>query len=244
MPRIARSIKESGYRHVIIRGIGKQILFEEDNDSRYFLNLLKRYSKETKISICAYCLMDNHVHLLLHDYGTDTSLFMKKVGVSYSAYYNVKYDRIGHLFQDRFKSENICDERYYLTALRYILRNPEKAGICRTDEYKWSSFNLYNARGSFIEQDLTRELLHNRNEYVKFILGENHDDCMEYENRKTDEWAEDVIRTTFGVVSGTVLQSYDRNERNIALRQLKEKGLSIRQIERLTGINRGVIQKA
>lgn len=82
--------------------------------------ILERFSKETGVSICAYCLMENHVHLLVHDMGTDTSKLMKKIGVSYSAYYNGKCERSGHLFQDRYRCENINDDRYYMTVRPYI----------------------------------------------------------------------------------------------------------------------------
>ncbi len=244
MPRHARNIYEGGYRHVIIRGIGKQILFEDEYDYLFFLRILERYSKETDISVCVYCLMDNHVHLLIHDQGTNTPLLMKKIGVSYSAYYNGKYERTGHLFQDRYKCENINDDRYYLIVLRYILRNPEKAGICRTEKYRWSSYHTYGDKNSFLEQSLTYKLMGDKQEYLDYINTENYDSCMEYTGRKDDAWAKDVISRTLGVSSGTEIQNYGRSERDRALKTLKSEGLSIRQIERLTGINRGVIQKA
>ena len=244
MPRNARNIREGGYRHVIIRGIGKQILFEDENDNRCFIRLIEKYSKETGVSVCAYCLMDNHVHLLLHDIATDTALFMKKLGVSYSAYFNAKYERVGHLFQDRYKSQNINDERAYLSVLRYILRNPEKAGICRTEEYRWSSYSSYGEINSFLDQTLTWELLGSKESFTGFVGEENRDICMEYENRINDATAAELIENILGVKSGTALQQFERKERDRALRLLKEGGLSIRKIERLTGINRGVIQKA
>lgn len=243
MPRIARNIHEGGYRHVIVRGIGKQILFEDDGDNRYYIRLLEKYSRDTGVAVCAYCLMENHVHLLLHDYATDTALFMKKVGVSYSAYYNRKYERCGHLFQDRYKSENINDERGYLTVLRYILRNPEKAGFCSTEEYAWSSYSSYSDQKSFLEQELTWKLFGSRKKYRDYIKCDNPDEGMEPEGRRDDGWARKTIKEKLGLVSGTAIQSYDRYQRNQALRELKHAGLSIRQIERLTGINRGVIQK-
>ena len=244
MPRIARNIYEGGYRHVIVRGIGKQILFEEDNDNRYYIRLLEKYSRDTGVGVCAYCLMDNHVHLLIHDNGTDTALFMKKMGVSYSAYYNGKYERTGHLFQDRYKSENISDERGYLAVLRYILRNPEKAGFYGTEEYRWSSYSSYGDKKSFLDQSLTWDLLGTWCEFQTFIKDNGSDVCMEYKGRKDDGWAKDMIRSALGIETGAAIQGYSRQERNQALRKLKFLGLSIRQIERLTGINRGVIQKA
>ncbi len=244
MPRQARNIHEGGFRHIIIRGIGKQILFEDEYDNKFFLRILERYSRETDVSVCAYCLMENHVHLLIHDHGINTPLLMKKIGVCYSAYFNDKYERTGHLFQDRYKCENIYDDRYYLTVLRYILRNPEKAGICRTEKYRWSSYHAYGDESSFLEQSVTYGFFGDEQEYRDYINTENHDSCMEYAGRRDDTWAKDIIEKILGASSGTVIQNYGRLERDQALKSLKSEGLSIRQIERLTGISRGVIQKA
>ncbi len=113
MPRRARSMSASNYMHVIVRGNGKQLLFEDTNDYRYYLRKLEFYCMDTEVLVCAYCLMDNHVHLLVKGELKSISLLMKKLGVSYSWYYNKKYDRVGHLFQDRFKSEPIEDEAYF-----------------------------------------------------------------------------------------------------------------------------------
>ncbi len=244
MPRTARNIYEEGYRHVIVRGIGKQILFEDENDNRFFLKLIEKYSRETNVDVCAYCLMENHVHLLLHDNTTDTAVFMKKIGVSYSAYFNKKYERTGHLFQDRYKSENISDERGYLTVLRYILRNPEKAGFCRTEEYRWSSYSTYGDRGSFLNQSLTWSLFKDKTSFRDYIAGDEKEPGMEPDGRIDDGRARKMIMEHLDISSGTALQSYGKAERNSALRKLKNIGLSVRQIERLTGINRGVIQRA
>ena len=130
MPRTARIPSASGCYHVVLRGIGKQILFEEDEDYRRFLHTLERYLRDEKADIYAYCLMENHVHLLLHaDSGLDR--LMKRIGTSYAYYFNEKYSRSGHLFQDRFSSEPVEDEAYLLAVVRYIHNNPQKAGICR-----------------------------------------------------------------------------------------------------------------
>ncbi len=243
MPRVARNIHEGGHRHVIVRGIGKQILFEDENDYRFYIKMLEKYSMDTDVGICAYCLMENHVHLLLNDKSTDTALFMKKMGVSYSAFYNGRYERTGHLFQDRYKSENICDDRGYLAVLRYILRNPEKAGISRIEEYRWSSFSSYGDRKSFLDQALTWELLRNKDEFREFMMTDGTEVYMEYQGRNDDEWAKDVIRSVLGIRTGTMVQRFERQERDQTIRTLRSRGLSIRQIERLTGINRGIIQK-
>lgn len=242
MPRQARVRSESGYTHLIVRGIGRQVLFEAREDYQFYLTILERYSQETGIRVCPYCLMENHVHLLVYDENERIALMMKKLGVRYSQYFNRKYKRQGHLFQDRYLSEPIDDERYLLTVLRYILNNPRKAGIYAA-EYEWSSYRVYVQPSSFVDTAMFRELIGDKEAYAAFLEAPNDEQCLDYEpRRKDDEWAKGIIRKRLEGESGTVLQSFDRARRNEALAQLLRDGLSIRQIERLTGISRGVIQ--
>ena len=245
MARQAREMSDSGFMHVIVRGIGRQLLFEEEENYAFYLDSLERYSWDLQVTVCAYCLMENHVHLLLYDAGKQIPTLMKKLGVRYSWYFNKKYQRTGHLFQDRYRSEKVEDDAYLVTVFRYILRNPEKAGICRASEYRWSSYALYGNRKSFVDTGALEEIIGDKTAYEAWISEENEDECLEYMPPKhDDEWALKVIHKQMAVKSGTALQEMDRVKRNEALRKLKKAGLSVRQIERLTGINRGTVQKA
>jgi len=245
MPRQARRLSESGYLHIIVRGIGRQAIFEEREDYLRYLSTLERFCRETGVKVLAWCLMENHVHLLVQDERGQTPLLMKKLGVSYSHYFNKKYKRCGHLFQDRYLSEAVEDEAYLLMVFRYILNNPKKAGICEAREYEWSSYGQYELPAPFMDLSLLRELIGDEGSYEKYISQTNDDACLEYDGPKhDDEWAKKMIEACLNGENGMALQSLDRKARNEAIRQLKAKGLTIRQIERLTGINRGVIQKA
>ena len=245
MPRQARTHSESGYMHLIAKGNGNQILFADRSDYLFYLSLLQKYAADTNIEILAYCLMDNHVHLLIRDEGRNVSMFVQKLNGSYTGWFNAKYERSGHLFQDRFKSENVDDEVYLVRVFRYILNNPQKAGLCAVSDYEWSSYHEYGKPDSFVKTGIFLELIGNTQEYIDYVTAQNDDECMEYEPIvKNDDWAMAVIRKTLGVESGMALQKWDRNKRNAALKLLREKGLKIRQIERLTGINRGEIQKS
>lgn len=244
MPRQARKVSSTGYMHVIVRGIGKQLLFEDHYDYQHYISLLERFCMETGVRVCAYCLMDNHVHMLISGDVDKIALMMKKLGVSYSGYFNHKYDRVGHLFQDRYKSEPVEDEAYLLTVFRYILQNPQKAGICRASGYAWSSYGAYDNPPDYMDIDLIKGLLGSKRQYATFIAADNDDQCLEYDVvKRDDEWALDQLRKCLGISSGTELQNYDRVARNEALAQLKKRGLTIRQIERLTGISRNIVQR-
>jgi REP element-mobilizing transposase RayT len=230
--------------HIVVRGIGKQILFENAADYNHYQKKLEQYCLETEVKASAFCLMDNHVHLLVKGEMDSIALLMKKIGVSYSGYYNKKYNRTGHLFQDRYLSEPVEAETYLLTVFRYILQNPQKAGICSTDKYRWSSYGIYENVPDFMDVSLLKELIGNRIQYEKFLLKGNDDQCLEYENKHDDEWAKEEMKRCLGVSSGSELQTYSKNKRDEALQKLKDSGLTIRQIGRLTGFGRNIVQQA
>lgn len=143
MARTARLQSLSGIYHIIIRGINKQDIFLDNIDKRKFLKELEKNKKIYEYDLLAYCLMDNHVHLLLNDNNCKLSKLMQSLTISYVSYFNKKYERVGHLFQNRFVSKCVNDERYLLVVQKYIHQNPEIAGIDKTNKYKWSSYNEY-----------------------------------------------------------------------------------------------------
>ena len=244
MARRPRRYGNSGVYHLIIRGVDRQRIFEENADYQFFLHALARFAKDQQVQLLAYCLMDNHVHLILHDVEHEMPLYMKKIGICYAAYYNSKYGRTGHLFQDRYKSVPIESVQQLLSTFRYVLQNPQKAGICPAEEYAWSSYQEYGMRGSLSDTKVFEEMIGTFEDLQRFMsVREAH--CSEFEPlRNNDGTAHDIMTCVLGIESGTVLQSYGKKERNHALRILKQSGLSIRQIERLTGIGRSIIQRA
>jgi len=129
VPRAARIKSESRIYHIIMRGINRQILFEDEEDCTKFIQTLQRYKEISEYKLYAYCLMGNHLHLLLREGKEPLETVMRRICGSYVFWYNKKYDRIGYFFQDRFKSEPVDDEVYFLVELRYIFQNPLRAGI-------------------------------------------------------------------------------------------------------------------
>ena len=137
MIRRARQRSESGVYHVVMRGVNRRDIFHDTDDHQRFLITLAQKKCNQEYELYAYCLMSNHIHLLLRE-GEDTvSRIMSRVGTSYAKWYNQKYDRCGHVFQGRYGSESVEDDRYLLTVLRYIHNNPVKAGlVLKAGEYK------------------------------------------------------------------------------------------------------------
>ena len=125
MPRRARKQSETGIYHVMLRGIDRQLIFEDSEDYIWFLDIVEECREVCNFQLYAYCLMGNHVHLLLkvQDEGLET--IFKRIGGRYVYYYNVKYQRVGHLFQDRFIYPKYSFNRSYCRSFFRHIR-PEK----------------------------------------------------------------------------------------------------------------------
>lgn len=130
--------------HIILRGNERKNIFISDDDRNRFIETLYRMKEKYNFELEAYCLMNNHVHLILDDNGNDISQIMRSINTSYAVYFNKIYKRVGHLFQDRFKSEIVMDDRYLISLSAYIHNNPVRAGVVKQpEEYTWSSMNEY-----------------------------------------------------------------------------------------------------
>ena len=133
--RSTRAVSESGYYHVVLRGNGKQLIFEDESDRQAFLEKVASLFAERNIAVIAWCLMGNHVHLLVRDEGMRLSEAMHALTTWYAQRFNRKSGHAGHVFQGRFASFPIDDDSYLLEAVRYIHDNPAKVGICPANEY-------------------------------------------------------------------------------------------------------------
>ena len=144
MPRQARQVSRTGIYHLIVRGINREVIFHDDEDRQRYLETLARITTDISATTFGYCLMDNHVHILIKEGSNGISNLMHRLGASYAYYYNWKYERTGHVFQNRFKSESVEDDSYLKTVIRYIHQNPVKAGMVNKPEaYQWSSCHVY-----------------------------------------------------------------------------------------------------
>ena len=157
MPRRPRILAEGGYYHILTRGNDRRKLFRYKKDYIYFLKIIKRYLKKFQVDIIHYCLMPNHLHLLIQaKKAGDLPKFMQAILQVYANYFRKKYNSVGFVFQNRYKSYIIENDSYLLECSRYIERNPLRAEI--TDElskYPWSSF-LFYAKG--IDNDIIKTL--------------------------------------------------------------------------------------
>lgn len=145
MPRDARKLVDGGCYHVVTRGIDRRILFEDEVDNQYFLDIVGNNLTRFEIAIFHYCLMANHIHLLIKvKKAADLPKFMQAILQGYAYYFRKKYLSVGFIFQNRYKSKLISNDAYLLECGRYIERNPLRSKmVLELSRYRWSSYLLY-----------------------------------------------------------------------------------------------------
>ncbi len=160
MARRRRQQSGTGIYHVMIRGVNRDAIFLEEVDYERFLSVLAAVKEASGCIVLAYCLMPNHAHLVLRVSSEPIGDVIKRLSVRYVGWFNRKYQRVGHLFQGRFKSLSVEDDAYLVTLVRYVWRNPVEAGLSgEPQDYRWSSFRfLGSATGLVDEQHLLRLL--------------------------------------------------------------------------------------
>ena len=261
MARKARESSGTGIYHVMLRGINRQDIFLDEEDYHRFIRLLYQMVFPTdevsgrqlpaRCVFYAYCLMSNHVHLLIRESEEGLASVVKRIAVSYAQYYNKKYQRYGHLFQDRYRSEPVNDAAYFFTLMQYIHQNPVAAGITKdVSSYRWSSWGEYERACSGIQEIcsighvLSRMPKDELSELVNTLLPATHSilDFDSGNSFKTDDEVKNFISCRFGIDAVNVpLLSRDRQED--ILRQAKEFGATFRQLVRITGISYSIVRR-
>ena len=208
----------------------------------------------TNFTLYAYCLMSNHFHLLIRERNEQIGEVVKRLASSYVYYYNHKYLRDGHLFKERFKSEPVNDMAYFTMLLRYIHQNPLKAGIVeKVKDYEYSSWGEYQGTVDPAFQVCDTRTVLNRiplNDLEAWVNDPLPDDYnfLDNENERPrlrlsdDQVWQQIIKLT-GVQNSSSFQKLNKEIQREALRQLLDMGASVRQLQRLTGLGRGLIQR-
>lgn len=247
--RVARRACETDVYHVFARGVGRQLIFEDDEDRFLFLDLMSRFSALDGVSFIAWALMDNHFHLLLRAPLPAISKFMARLESAYATAFNGRHDRVGHLFQGRFGSQGIDSDKRLLAAVRYIHQNPLKVGMSSGCLCRWSSYGEYVGAPYLCDTDMVWGFFSDLEDFEAFhAIAETDrfadvDDEVARATRLSDRRAEERAEELFGVEWRLDLSHMGKEDRDARLRELKKLGLSVRQLERLTGIGRGVIQR-
>ena len=238
----------------MLRGNERKNIFLDDEDKLYWLEILSRIKERGRFYLQAFCLMDNHLHLILSEGSEDVATVMKRINVSYVSYFNKKYRRVGHLFQDRFKSEAIEENDYLLALTRYIHQNPVKAGLVKhMGDYKWSSYNGYiddkNRFAKILDTDVVLDLFSMnkataRKLFIEYMNKESEESFMDLPEDVIDEKEAEEIYLTMLKERGLDEHADNAKIPDEFIREFKEKtGLSIRKIAVIVNMNKDKVNK-
>ncbi len=251
MPRKPRSKSPTGYFHVTLRGNGGQLLFDDDEDRIALLQILDAILPKHDIELIAWCLMGNHIHLLINDPDDHKSEAMHAIAVSFAGRYNARTGHIGHVFQERFWDSPVKSEDYLLEAIRYIHMNPQKAGLAAYDEYLWSSHREYlvgarhrpHVTGSVVDT-----LFLTPRTYLQLMesaptLPYRPSATAKVTEEDLSEFGAAIVQDVAGCAP-TELKSVSKALRNEAILALRKEGLTIKQVQLLTGLGIWIIKNA
>lgn len=249
MPRQPRQRSETGIYHVILKGIDGRNIFIEEGDRKKFLTQLFNAKGEGRFALLAYCLMDNHIHLLIEE-NEDIGTCMKRITVGYVRWHNFQYGRTGHLFQNRYLSEPVETDNYLMAVARYIHQNPVKAGMVEmADKYTWSSYRKYMEKydGKQTDLDTGRIMGYfgSKQKFEKFMNEQREDKFLECRTASilTDDELMAIIQQKYEAAKP--FQKLATEERKQLIRKLYEnETTSIRQLARVLGISKWLVEQA
>lgn len=261
MPRQPRRKSYSKVYHCILRGINKQDIFFEEKDYLEFQNIIRKTKKNFLYQLYSYVLMPNHIHLEIKDESQKISQIIHSIATSYANYFNKKYKRKGHLFENRFLSKNVESIHYMLDLVRYIHQNPLKAGISKMEQYKWSSYLEYfddelNEEDKITDTEEVLEMFARDKEQAqkeffqfnrKTLKFRESIELMEYEmkSRLTDDEVIYFIKEELEIYNIQEIQKYNIKNRDTIIRKIKRiKGVTQTQIARILGISVRIVQRA
>jgi putative transposase len=252
MPRGPRKRSNTGIYHIILRGTNKQRIFHDEADYQTFLEGLRKYNSMGCYRLYAWCLMPNHLHLLLQETVESEPIdkIMRRLDTWYVFRYNRRYERSGALFDGRYKSETVENDGYFLTVLRYIHRNPVKAGIAVSPAlYPHSSYLSYISEtpDNLIDTSALLALIP-KGEIAAWHEQDDKTECLDMSERAgrkciSDEKAVQVMQRASGAANLEEFLRLPDNRKAGTLKRMRKAGASLSQIVRLTGTSMSIVRK-
>ena len=239
-----RARSEGDVYHVITRGTGQMIVFEDDQDRGYFMKLMREQAEAREIGIWAWCLMSNHMHFLMHGPLEEVSALFQSVKSRYARYFNNRHNRKGSLFQGRYTSVPIQNDEQLVSAVEYIHLNPVSAG--EGLEYRWSSYKDYFDREDIASdgKEIISALMGGPAGFARSHKGTSATKVKLPRRRIGEDEAIEVAKAVLDPIGLHDVGALGKAERDAQLARLKAAGLSVRQISRLTSIGQNIVARA
>jgi REP element-mobilizing transposase RayT len=240
---------ESGIYHVMLRGVNRDAIFLEDEDHERFLHALTRTRELSGCIVLAYCLMTNHVHLVLRTVDEPIGEVLKRLGIRYAGYFNRKYGRAGYVFQGRFRSVPVESDAQLVALVRYVWHNPVKAGmVTRAEDYPWSSCRFFDGGSPLADAAQLRRLV--PPDALSAASTGPAADGPQFESapvgrprRHSDEEAADLLRRACAAASPDEFAQLDPSIRRRAVCELRTRSVSYEQLARVTGMSTSSVRR-
>ncbi|MBR1653740.1 MAG: transposase [Clostridia bacterium] len=174
MPRIARKDLNTPYLHVMIQGVNKEYVFNNNYYKEVYLKTIDVHKSDYNLEILAYCMMNNHAHFAFYvEDKVELAKLMHKVNTKYAKMYNEKNNRCGVLFRNRYQIEPIYNVKHLVNCINYIHQNPVKAGIVsKCEDYKYSSFKDYQTNKGLAKSRVLANVFGGNCDYMKLFAKE------------------------------------------------------------------------
>ena len=250
MQRVWRTV--TGFYHACARGTGKQLIFENDADRWEFLELMRDCCCDARVTIVAWCLMGDHVDLVLLDYEDEMSAAMQRLLLTYARRFNKRTGRAGCLFRERFERRSLDTDWQVMEAVRSVHANPQEAGIALIERYPWSSFDEYlraydnDMTRGFSDPSCMLELFGSTEGFIAYLLSTPDGGEPEMPDMEETEWERHAFAEKLAKGLGVPLRGVKAAppaQRNIVILGLHDAGFTVRQIERYTGIGKSTVSR-
>ena len=250
MQRVWRTV--TGFYHVCARGTGKQLIFEGDEDRWEFLELMRECCRKAGVTVIAWCLMGNHVRLVLADYEDAMSAAMHRLLLTYARRFNKRTGRTGHLFQNRFDRRSLDTDWQVMEAIRSVHANPQEAGIALIERYPWSSFAEYlraydnDMTRGFSDPSCVLELFGSTEGFIAYSLSTSDGGEPAMPDMEETEWERHAFANKLAKRLGVPLNGVKTAppaQRDTVIVGLSNAGFTVRQIERYTGIGKSTVSR-
>ena len=250
MQRVWRTV--TGFYHVCARGMGRQLIFESDEDRWEFLELMRECCRDAQVTIVAWCLMDDHVDLALLDYEDEMSAAMQRLLLTYARRFNKRTGRAGCLFRERFERRSLDTDWQVMEAIRSVHTDPQEAGIALIERYPWSSFAEYlraydnDMTRGFSDPSCVLELFGSAKAFIAYSLSTPDSGEPTLCDMKETEWERHAFAEKLAKGLGAplhVVKAAPSAQRNVVILGLHDAGFTVRQIERYTGIGKSTVSR-
>ena len=247
MARRPREVSNTGLYHVTLKVINGMQLFSETGDFERFLGLLKNALDKTGVTLLAWCLMSNHVHLAVLDTNQMLSKMVHSVSFRFAAFFNRRHARSGPLYNSRFWSEPIESEAHLLHVIRYIHRNPQAAGICEAPHYLWSSYREYAGQPTISDTRIAMAAFGTVKHFVEFMEIPGLVEAVRRKRERFSDWkaarllSEERFAALRQPLSGS--EPSGNVETAEAIRSARKLGITYSQLCRLTGLDEHAVRR-